>query len=1695
MVAGTVSGELKQWHKITVDFEGPSVTEEASTFLDHRLDVTFTNAATGETIKVPGFFAADGDAANTSATSGNVWRVHFTPPDTGEWSYVASFRTGDFVAVSLDPNAGTAASFDGASGSISVIESDKTGDDLRAHGTLVNDGDFYLSYAGSGKTFIKSGVGGPENFLAFDGFDNTVNTTIDQAAPPDFATLKSYEPHLQDFNAGDPTWKNGEGQGIIGAVNYLSEKGMNSFYLMINSAGGDSRNVHPWSTTGLEDIPRNTRGADAEALSPLFQTYDVSKLAQWEIVFEHMQQQGINLQLLFSETENQRLLNDGELGIERMLYYREMVARFSHHNAVIFNHGEENTQSHSQLVDAYGYIKALDPYNHPVAFHTFPSSANFPRYLNDLTENAWDVVSFQQGTDNVEQFFIELYQQTVDAGIEQPIHWDEAWNRRAGFQPDSNPEQQAVNREKWWATLTNGGAGVSWYPGIPDDLSQEDFRTRDIAYTWTVATRKLWEQLPLNDMAPVHDATSETGDYVFGQLGQIYVIYLPNGGSATLNLSAFGGEYDIVWFNPRGDEPGLEGSVTTVQGGSAVSIGQPPKDATEDWAVLVRKAGEFRLEGIDPDVVPPNEAPVATNDAAAAVAGEPVSIDVLANDSDPEGSSLTIASVDDPTNGSAVIQNGEIVYTPNENFDGSETFAYTVSDELGATTSANVTVNVAEAPPPQTTPANAAAAFGSTAFDLPDTFSSLTNGAALIQILPGSENVKKSNFSANSFTIENTGDVRIVGVYFDVSTALYGDAVFDPDGSGGDNIAKGLTINTEGDTSVIDASTYDEFFQPTDNGADPLFADGVAENDAQGGFRGLLLKFGATGTGSDGFAPGEQVGLSIDMDPNSIAGFNKPTIDSGAVPSWDVGGISGAELIGSSVTVLFSDGTTATSELVSDGSQAGSQALVTQSSPELSASISVNDLDPGGVGTYADPPSVAVSGPAGSTIRVVLTKGIQPVQNDAANARSIVEQRLADEDFAANNAVEFQIVDVTLGAGETSRDISSLFTYDNNPNGFVFDGNDQLPLGFVASVIDPDNEDIPLGPVSDAIYLSYDGGPVPPVPADGAFELYLINADTDENLGQIVDGVIDVSELNGAAFSFEARLTGGETAGSVRFVLSTGQARTENAAPYALFGDRGPDFLGGALPQNDFTTTLTAYSGAGASGSVVAQETFDITLVDNGEPPQEPENTPPTAVNDAASTAFETAVSIDVLANDSDADGEQVSLVGVGAAQSGQTNIVDGEIVYTPNAGFSGVDNFSYTISDPENATDSGVVTVTVADDQTPGEPPAQDGPISLFLINADTDQLLDDISDGFLDPSLLNGANYAIEARYDGADDVGSIIFELSTGWSKTENVAPYALFGDPGGNYRGQALPDQPFTANVSAYTGVRGTGELIAEQTFDFVYDEDGNTPPPSTAANFIEFGSVTTSQSGRDQWHSVEFAQAIANAVVVMGPPSINDADPMTVRVRNVDENGFEFQMSEWSNLDGVHPTETIAWVAASAGVHELADGRSLMAGQTTAQDAAFKSVSLSGFDSAPVVLAQVSSDNDAQPVVERVKSVDAGSFSLRLSEEEAADQIHATETVDFIAIEAGTGASLSVGKTGTTVTHVPSEIPNDGIDEFLFLADMQSTKGADTAALRATSTADSASVFVEEETSKNAETKHVAEIVGFVFAEEGVQELF
>ena len=97
-----------------------------------------------------------------------------------------------------------------------------------------------------------------------------------------------------------------------------------------------------------------------------------------------------------------------------------------------------------------------------------------------------------------------------------------------------------------------------------------------------------------------------------------------------------------------------------------------------------------------------------------------------------------------------------------------------------------------------------------------------------------------------------------------------------------------------------------------------------------------------------------------------------------------------------------------------------------------------------------------------------------------------------------------------------------------------------------------------------------------------------------------------------------------------------------------------------------------------------------------------PVNDQPVAVDDTASTPESTSTLVDVLANDTDPDGDTLTLKSVGQPSHGTTAIEAGKVRYTPAAGYTGPDAFDYNIMDPTTGVDTGSVAITVTDVNDP---------------------------------------------------------------------------------------------------------------------------------------------------------------------------------------------------------------------------------------------------------------------------------------------------------------------------------------------------------------------------------------------------------
>ena len=571
------SGELKKWHNITMTFEGPQSSEDAepNPFLDYRLNVTFSKGDKRQIMA--GYYAADGAAGQTSATSGNKWRVHFVPDEEGKWSYSASFRKGKDIALSNGASTGSPVGPDAESGSFEVGPSDKTGRDHRGKGLLRCVGKRYLQFAETGEWFLKGGADSPENFLAYAEFDGTYDTAKlereGEAAGDTF--VHRYEPHVRDFKPGDPSWKDGKGKGIIGSLNYLASKGMNSVYFIpYNIDGGDGKDVWPW-TNPKERL-----------------RFDCSKLDQSEIVFSHIDKLGVMMHIITQETENDQGLDGGDLGPQRMLYYRELIARFGHHLALVWNLGEENTNTTAQQKAFCRYIKELDPYDHPIVCHTFPGKYD-EVYTPLLSYEYFDGPSLQ--TNDTHAQTVKWIDASAKSGRQWFVCLDEIGPADTGVKPDKDDYwHDEVRHKHLWGHLMAGGTGVEWYFGYKfahNDLNCEDWRSRDHLWDLTrYALEFFQEHLPFTEMDHHDELTSTHDDYCFAKPGQIYAIYLPGGGTTNLDLGGDAKSFAVQWFNPRTGGALQPGSVRSVAGPGSVGIGQPPEDADKDWVALVQPA-------------------------------------------------------------------------------------------------------------------------------------------------------------------------------------------------------------------------------------------------------------------------------------------------------------------------------------------------------------------------------------------------------------------------------------------------------------------------------------------------------------------------------------------------------------------------------------------------------------------------------------------------------------------------------------------------------------------------------------------------------------------------------------------------------------------------------------------------------------------------------------------------------------------------------------------------------------------------------------------------------------------------------------------------------------------------------------------------------------------------------------------------
>jgi hypothetical protein len=580
-----ISGKLAKWHPVTLTFAGPETGERATPnpFTDYRLDVTFVGPS-GQQYVVPGFYAADGNAAITGAESGDKWRVHFSADEAGLWSYRVRFLHGAGVALVDDPQGDSADFMDGMEGTFEIGPADGPGNGFYSKGRLQYVGQRYQRFAETGEYFLKVGADAPENLFAYDDFDATPNVG---------KRRKTWTPHLQDYDAqaDDLLWgpNRDKGKALLGAVNYLSGKGMNVFSFLTFNVAGDDENVFmhlvkkdlaDYEANHGKNTPDKAWTTSIERLR-----IDVSKTDQWDRVMRYADRKGMFLHFKTSEAENCKLMDGGDLGPERRLYFRELVARFGYHLALNWNFGEENTQTTEQHQAQMAYVKRIDPYNHLRVLHTYPGAKD--KVYGPLLGDRSDLTGLSLQTSN--PAFIEVYDdvktwvlRSEASGKPWVVACDEPGDaQHALVTDDEDPDHDNARINGLWGAFMAGGCGTEWYFGYKhphSDLTCEDWRSRD----------KFWDQgkialdffynkgVPFWNMRPT---LTKSGDWALAGDGCV-VVLVKRGGKTVLDLP--GVEFAVSQTVAK---TGESKSLDTIQGRAALELNA---SAREDVVFLLK---------------------------------------------------------------------------------------------------------------------------------------------------------------------------------------------------------------------------------------------------------------------------------------------------------------------------------------------------------------------------------------------------------------------------------------------------------------------------------------------------------------------------------------------------------------------------------------------------------------------------------------------------------------------------------------------------------------------------------------------------------------------------------------------------------------------------------------------------------------------------------------------------------------------------------------------------------------------------------------------------------------------------------------------------------------------------------------------------------------------------------------------------
>ncbi|HCZ8836114.1 TPA: tandem-95 repeat protein [Vibrio alginolyticus] len=904
-----------------------------------------------------------------------------------------------------------------------------------------------------------------------------------------------------------------------------------------------------------------------------------------------------------------------------------------------------------------------------------------------------------------------------------------------------------------------------------------------------------------------------------------------------LDNDTFEGDDKVVSLDTNNGP--ANGTVSVNPDGSVTYTPNDNYHGTDSFTYIVTSGGVSESTTVNVDVTPVNDAPVATNDNAVTDEDTPVTIDVLPNDTDIDGDTLSIQSASVPeTQGTVEIIDGKLVFTPAENFHGDAEITYTVTD--GALTdqaTVNVTVNaVNDTPVVESSIADQALAedFTPYSIDLNTAFSDVDNvDGELTFSVSGNSNVLVS-IENGIATISPTAD-------WNGSEALTFTAT-DPSGESVSQtvnfmVAPVADIESDRATVVEDTPTIINVLgNDTFEGDDKVVSLDTNNGPANG----------TVSVNPDG---------SVTYTPND--NFHGADSFTYIVTS---GGVSESTTVNVDVTP------------VNDAPVAKDDAATTQEDTAVTIDVLLNDTDIDGDTLSIQ--SASVPSDQG-TVEIVDGKLVfTPAENfhgDAEITYTITDGALTDQATvnvtvnAVNDTpvVESNIADQTLAEDFTpySIDLNTAFSDVDNADGeltFSVSGNSNVNVSI-------ENGIATISPTADW---------------NGSEALTFTATDpSGESVSQTVNFMVaPVADIE------SDRATVVEDTPTIIKVLGNDTFEGDDKV-VSLDSNNGP--ANGTVSVNpDGSVTYTPndnYHGADSftyivtSGGVSESTTVNVDVT--------PVNDAPVAKDDTAMTDEDTPVTIDVLPNDTDIDGDKLSIDSASVpSDQGTVEIVDGKLVFTPAENFHGDAEITYTVTDGA-LTDQAMVNVTVnAVNDTPvvesgiaDQTLAEDfTPYSIDLNTAFSD--VDNV-DGELSFSVSGNSNVNVSIEN------GIATISPTADWNGSENLTFTAT--DPSGESVSQTVnftvaPVADIVADKA--TVVEDTPTIIkvlGNDTFegnDKVVSLDTNNGPANGTVSVNPDGSVTYTPN--DNYHGADSFTYIVTSGGVSESTTVNvDVTPV------------------------------------------------------------------------------------------------------------------------------------------------------------------------------------------------------------------------